>query len=165
VKSLGARPMPRNEYLDWQVPDPGGELTAIGYNQGREAARYTISTAGAAAALRLVSEVKDLPADGEAVAPVRVGGVDAEGRIVPGADSLIHVCGGGGGAGGGRGEGRPSQSGVESGQSASRLRCSGDGFGPGVQPRWKDPHRGAVVRPGARHFRDNHRKRTMTLLR
>ena len=89
-KSLGAQDMPRNLYLDWHVPYAPGTLTAVAYRQGREAARYSVQTAGAPAALRLTAEVPRLSANGEDVAPIRVAILDANGRVVPGANNLIH---------------------------------------------------------------------------
>ena len=107
-KSLGVRSIPRNEYLDWEVADAGGELTAIGYNQGREAARYSLHPAGAATALRLIPEVDELRADGEALAPVRVEVVDSKGHIVPDADTPIEFSVSGDGTLAGVGNGNPA---------------------------------------------------------
>jgi beta-galactosidase len=84
--------MPRYRYSDWHVPYAPGELTAFGYDRGRVTASYTVQTAGAPAALRLVGEVRHLAANGEDVAPVRVEVVDASGRVVPGAENLIHFA-------------------------------------------------------------------------
>ena len=93
-KSLGTRDMPRDQFLDWHVPYERGTLTAIGYNPGhnigRAAARYTIHTSGAPAALRLTAELSSLPANGEAVAPVRVEVVDAHGEIAAYSDHFIR---------------------------------------------------------------------------
>lgn len=89
-KSLGNRPMPRNEYLDWDVPYDPGTLVAVGYNGGREAAKYTVHTTGAPAVLRLVPQVAQVTANGEDVAPIEVQVVDADGQVVPDADLLIH---------------------------------------------------------------------------
>jgi beta-galactosidase len=89
-KSVGNQPMPRNEYLDRDVPYAPGTLVAIGYNGGREAARYTVHTTGAPAALRLVPQVAQLAANGEDIAPIELHVLDADGQIVPDADPLIH---------------------------------------------------------------------------
>lgn len=89
-KSIGAQDMPRNLYLDWHVPYAPGTLTAVAYKQGREAARYTVQTTGAPAALRLTTEVPHLTANNEDVAPIRVSVLDANGRVVPDANTLIH---------------------------------------------------------------------------
>ncbi len=89
-KSLGKKDMPPNRYLDWQVPYAPGTLSAIGYNQGKETARYTVQTSGAPASLRLIAEVGNIRADSEDIAPVRVEVLDAAGHIVPDADNLIE---------------------------------------------------------------------------
>jgi beta-galactosidase len=107
-KSLGTRDMPRNQYLDWQVPYAPGILTAVGYNQGKKAALYTTQTSGAPAALRLIAEVSKVRADGEAVAPIRVEVVDAAGRIVPDADPLIEFSVSGAGTLAGVANGNPA---------------------------------------------------------
>lgn len=91
-KSLGKRAMPRYRYIDWQVPYAPGELTAIGYEQGRAVARYTMHTAGKPSGLRLAAEVSHAAANAEDVVPVAVRVVDAAGRTVPEADSLIHFA-------------------------------------------------------------------------
>ena len=41
-RSLGVQPVPRDQYLDWQVAYAPVRLTAVGRNHGREAARYMI---------------------------------------------------------------------------------------------------------------------------
>jgi beta-galactosidase len=89
-KSLGVQEMPRDRYLDWHVPYAPGKLTAVAYKQGREVARYAVQTAGAPAMLRLTAEVHRLAANGKDVAPIRVAVLDAQGRVVPDADNLIH---------------------------------------------------------------------------
>ena len=89
-KSLGVQDMPRNLYLDWQVPYAPGTLTAVGYNQGRAAVRYSVSTTGAPAALRLTPEIHRLVANGEDIAPVQVEVVDGQVRVVPDADTAIE---------------------------------------------------------------------------
>jgi beta-galactosidase len=100
--------MPRNQFLDWSVANPPGTLTAIGYNQGKVAARYTLHKAGAPSALRLIAELPHLSADGEAVAPVRVEVVDAHGEIVPDADPLIRFSASGAGTLAGVANGDPA---------------------------------------------------------
>jgi beta-galactosidase len=89
-KSLGAQDMPRNMFLDWQVPYAPGTLTAVGYKGGKEVARYTVETAGAPAGLQLKNQVPGLPANGEAVAPIQVALVDAKGNVVSDDDRLIQ---------------------------------------------------------------------------
>ncbi|HEX6466732.1 MAG TPA: glycoside hydrolase family 2 TIM barrel-domain containing protein [Terriglobales bacterium] len=107
-KSLGTQPMPRNQYLEWQVPYAPGRLVAIGSNHGHEAARYTVQTTGAPVALRLIAEVRSLAANGEEVAPIRVEVVDAQGRIVPDADNLVKFSVSGAGTLAGVANGNPA---------------------------------------------------------
>jgi beta-galactosidase len=107
-KSLGTRPMPQHSHLDWEVPYAPGQLTAIGYNEGREAARDTVQTAGAPAALRLSPRVRRLRANGEDVAPIEVQVVDAQGRVVGNADTLIHFSASGNGTIAGVANGNPA---------------------------------------------------------
>src|SRR5262249_34693391 len=106
-KSLGTQPMPRHSHLDWEVPYAPGQLTGIGYNEGREAARDTVQTTGAPAALRLIPQVRRLRANGEDVAPIEVQVVDAQGRVVGNADTLIHFSASGNGTIAGVANGNP----------------------------------------------------------
>ncbi len=107
-KSLGAKTMPRFQYLDWHVPYTPGTLTAQGYDHGRLVATYTVRTASRPVALRLASEVSHLTADGESIAPIRVEVTDARGDIVPAADNRIHFSVTGAGTLAGVGNGNPS---------------------------------------------------------
>jgi beta-galactosidase len=107
-KSQGAREMPRNLYLEWDVPYAPGTLTAIGYREGHEAARYTVETAGAPAALRLTAETGSLAANAEDVAPIRVEVLDAQGRVAGDADNPIRFSISGAGTLAGVGNGNPA---------------------------------------------------------
>jgi beta-galactosidase len=152
-KSLGTKPMPRNEYFDWEVPDSGGELTAIGYNQEREAARYTISPAGAPAAVRLIAEMKEVPADGESVAPVRVEVVDAKGRIVPNGDPVIQFSVSGPARWRASGTATPpatSRIWPTSGGRSAGSRWSWCGLPSGRESLWSGRNRGGLRRPVSR---------------
>jgi len=124
-KSLGSREMPRNQYLDWQVPYAPGTLAAVASNRGREAARYKVETTGAPAALRLIPEIATVSADGEQVAPIRVEVVDAQGRVVPEADNLIRFSVSGTGTLAGVANGNPAshESNVASERHAFRGLC------------------------------------------
>lgn len=106
-KSLGQQTMPRYKYVDWHVPYAPGQLTALGYDNGRVVARYTTQTAGSPKALQLSDEVHRLAANGEAVAPIRVEVVDAKGRVVPLADNLIRFSVSGAGTLAGVANGNP----------------------------------------------------------
>lgn len=122
-KSLGTRDMPRNLDLEWQVPYQPGTLTAIGYKQGREAARYSAVTAGAPVKLRLTAETESLKANGEDIAPVRVEVVDAAGRVVGDAGNAIEFSVTGAGTLAGSGNGNPASE--ESNMAARRSAFHG----------------------------------------
>lgn len=115
-RSLGVEPVPRNQFVDWQVAYAPGRLTAIGRNHGHEAARYTIETTGAPASLRLIPEVQHPSADGEEVVPIRVEVLDAQGRVVPDASNRIQFAVSGAG----------TLAGVANGDPASHENNIGD---------------------------------------
>lgn len=124
-KSLGVQQMPRNQYLDWQVPYTPGTLTAVGLNHNQEAARYAVQTTGAPASLRLIAEVSNLHANGEDVAPIRVEVVDTNGRVVPDSDNLIQFAVSGAGELAGVANGNPAshESNVGNQRKAFRGLC------------------------------------------
>jgi beta-galactosidase len=124
-KSFGTQAMPRYRYAEWHVPYSSGRLVAVGYDHGRRVAKYTVETAGPPAALRLTPEVRDLPADEEAVAPIRVELVDESGRVVPDADNLIRfsVSGAGTLAGVANGDPASHESNVASQRTAFYGLC------------------------------------------
>ena len=69
-----------------------GKLEAVGYNGGREVARYTLSTAGKPAAIKLtpIGNPGGWKADGADVELVEVEVVDAYGQRCPLANDMIH---------------------------------------------------------------------------
>ena len=69
-----------------------GKLEAVGYNDGKEVARYSLETAGAPAALKLtkIENPSGWKADGADVALVQIEVVDAQGRRCPLANDMIH---------------------------------------------------------------------------
>jgi beta-galactosidase len=108
-KSLGAKPMPRMGHLEWQVNYEPGTLSAKGSDaDGQVTATTSVETTGAPAALRLKTERTSITADGEDLSPVEVDVVDAQGRIVPTADSLVTFSVKGAGHIAGVGNGNPS---------------------------------------------------------
>ncbi len=88
-RSQGRKPMPRNGHLAWSVPYAPGRLEARGYDRGRQTARDRRETAGAPARIVLSADRRLLNADGDDVAMLRAGIVDARGRPVPDAASPI----------------------------------------------------------------------------
>ena len=124
-KSLGTQTMPRYKYVEWHVPYAPGRLTAIGYDHGQVAAQYTVRTAGPPTALQLTEEVHHLAANGEAIAPIQVAVVDADGRVVPGADNLVRFSVSGPGMLAGVANGNPAshEANVENERKAYRGLC------------------------------------------
>jgi beta-galactosidase len=88
--SLGRKPMPRNSQLEWMVPYVPGTLTARGYEDGKVMAEEKVETTGAPAAIRLTPDRTTINPDGEDVSVVTVAVMDAQGRVVPIADNLVH---------------------------------------------------------------------------
>jgi beta-galactosidase len=105
-RSLGRKDLTPYRHVEWSVPYAPGTLEARAYRDGRLIATDKVETTGAPAALRLSTDSPTLAADGEAVAPVVVEVVDAQGRVVPDADSPItfQVTGAGHNAGVGNGD-------------------------------------------------------------
>lgn len=89
-RSLGRKPMPRNGHLAWMVPYAAGRLEARGYRGGRRIARDIRETAGAPAKIVLSTNRRLFAADGDDVAMITAEVVDARGRPVPDADTLLR---------------------------------------------------------------------------
>jgi beta-galactosidase len=75
--------------LLWQVPYQPGTLRAIARNHGVEVARDDTHTAGAAARVRLIADRSVIHADGDDLSFITARIEDADGHLVPTADSLI----------------------------------------------------------------------------
>ena len=76
----------------FMVPYAPGKLVAVASRGGRELARRTLETVGAAAAIRLTSDVSSLTTDRGDLAHVLVEVVDAKGRVVPDAVQKISFA-------------------------------------------------------------------------
>ena len=85
---LGRKAMPRNGHLVWRVPYAPGKLEAIGFNDGRVAARAVRETTGPARSVRLTLDRRIAKAGEVVIANAKV--VDARGRPVPTADNLLR---------------------------------------------------------------------------
>ncbi len=107
-RSLGRKPMPRNGHLAWSVPYAPGRLEARGFDKGRRVAVSVRETAGAAAAVRLTADRRVAKADGNDVVMLKAEIVDARGRPVPDADTLLRFETSGGAAVIGVGNGNPT---------------------------------------------------------
>lgn len=112
--SLGVKDMPANGHLSWSVPYAPGTLEARGFDAaGKVMATDKVETTGAPAGLRLSTDRTALTADGEDLTMVEVDVVDAQGRIVPTADTLVTFGGSGVGRIAGVGNGDPSDHGPD----------------------------------------------------
>jgi beta-galactosidase len=89
-QSLGAKPMPRDAHLEWEVPYQPGQLVAKGYRNGKEVAADTVETTGAPARIQLAPDRTMLQADGEDAVVVPVSILDAKGRVVPDTDNRVR---------------------------------------------------------------------------
>nr|WSY49105.1 DUF4982 domain-containing protein [Streptomyces sp. NBC_00886] len=85
----GAATGPERATATFTVPYAPGELTAVASRDGREIGRTTLTTVGAAAALRLVSDVPYLTTSRDDLAHVRVEVTDSHGHLVP--DATVPV--------------------------------------------------------------------------
>ncbi|MGG1638928.1 beta-galactosidase GalA [Paenibacillus sp. NRS-1760] len=88
-KSVGRRDVPAHGHAEWQVAYEAGELMAYGYRNGEHRLTEIITTTGEPACIHLTSDRIRLSADGEDVCIVQAAVVDASGRIVPDANTLI----------------------------------------------------------------------------
>lgn len=149
-RSLGARAMPVNGHLVWQVPYAAGTLVARGLDaNGREVARDKRITAGPAVGLRLSSSRNRLTADGADVAVIAAQVVDKAGNPAPTANNRLHFALSGDARLIGTGNGNPTdhdpdhtpdrlafnglaQALVQAGKGEGpiRLRVTGEGLAP-----------------------------------
>ena len=108
-KSLGKQTMLPNSYLDWNVIYEPGVLSAKGFDENDKLILETkVETTGAPAAIKLSPDRTTIHADSEDCSVVNVSIVDAQGRIVPTANNLIHFGLNGSGKIIGVGNGDPS---------------------------------------------------------
>jgi beta-galactosidase len=77
-------------HLAWDVPYEPGVVKAVGKRNGEVVCTEIIETTGNPAAIRLITDTKELIADNQDVAHVRIEITDSKGNIVPKADNLIR---------------------------------------------------------------------------
>lgn len=99
------KPMPNSVRFE-SVYQPG-RVEAVSYRGGKEISRDVLVTAGVPAALRLLPEKEKIRADGHDLLYVEIEMVDAEGRLVPDAEILLHAEVTGGATLAGFGSGNP----------------------------------------------------------
>ena len=106
--SLGSKEMPPLGHLEWAVNYKPGTLVAKGYRGGRLIATDRVETTGEPYALRLHTDVAQVPADGEEITEIRAEVVDEKGRVVPTAGNLVSFSVEGPGSVVGVGNGDPN---------------------------------------------------------
>jgi beta-galactosidase len=89
--SQGKQTVTPLRHLEWKVKYAPGVLVAKGVRKGKPI-EATRETTGAPAAIRLAADRADLAADNADLAVIRVEVLDAEGRVVPTADSKISFA-------------------------------------------------------------------------
>ena len=94
-RSLGSKTMQPLGHLEWMVKYEPGVLEARGSKGGKVVSVEKRETTGEPATIKLTPDRTEIHADGADIAIVRVEVLDAQGRMVPTADSLInfHVTG------------------------------------------------------------------------
>ncbi len=108
-KSQGRKTMEKFRHLQWDhVTYQPGKVEAHGYTGGKLVATTVVETTGAPAALRLRADSPQLIADGEDTVAIEVAVVDAQGRVVPTADNMVHFAARGRGKLAGVGNGDPA---------------------------------------------------------
>jgi beta-galactosidase len=88
-QSLGRKTMTKYSHLEWPVKYTPGTLLARGYQGGKEILVTKIETTGTPTTIPLAPHRAALKADGEDVAVITVQVADAQGRLVPTANSNI----------------------------------------------------------------------------
>ena len=88
-KSLGRKAVALDSHVGWSVKYAPGELSAIGYKAGKEAARTKVETTGLPAAVKLIPDRVEIDADGEDISIITVQIVNFKGRVVPTAGSEV----------------------------------------------------------------------------
>ena len=89
-KSLGRRTLAPFAHAQWSVPFRAGTLTAKGYRAGRLVAQDQVSTTGPGVSVMLTLPPERRREHGDDVFVFDVTVRDAQGRIVPTANDLIH---------------------------------------------------------------------------
>ncbi|MEO7716246.1 MAG: beta-galactosidase GalA [Capsulimonas sp.] len=89
-QSLGKKPMPHLEHVEWDVNYAPGTLEARSYDaSGKTVSTDKVETTGAPASLQLTTDRTQISPDGEDLTVVEVRVVDDKGRVVPMADNRI----------------------------------------------------------------------------
>ncbi len=89
-RSLGRKPVPQYDRVEWSVPYEPGTLEARGFRAGRLVGTTRVETTDAPAQLVLVPDRTVLAADGADATVFTVEARDARGRAVPTAANLVR---------------------------------------------------------------------------
>ena len=89
-ESLGKKTVERFGHGEWDVTYTPGEIKAIGYRDGKEAAKYMHCTAGKAYALALKEDTAPVHADSNEAALFTCTVTDECGRVIPNAESFVR---------------------------------------------------------------------------
>jgi beta-galactosidase len=87
--SLGAKDVPRDSHVAWNVTYQPGTLEAHGFKGGRQVMVSRRETVGNAAKLAIRADRAEILANGEDVVFCTVGVEDKEGRVVPTTDQVV----------------------------------------------------------------------------
>ena len=107
-KSVGRQKVPRLGHVEWKARYEAGAIEARGFKDGKLALTDKRETVGAPATIRLTADRKEINADGEDVAVLRVEALDNQSRLVPIAQNTIRFKVSGEGALIGVGNGNPN---------------------------------------------------------
>ncbi len=88
-KSVGSQTVPHLGHVEWKVRYEPGTIEARGSKDGKVILSEKRETTGPAATLRVTADRTEIYADSEDIAVLRVESVDAEGRVVPTANSMV----------------------------------------------------------------------------
>jgi beta-galactosidase len=88
-KSLGKKTMPVNGHLEWNVLYQQGSLLAKGYNKGKEATTFEVSTTGKPTTLQLTADKTTMLENRQDVSVITVKINDEKGRMVPDACNAL----------------------------------------------------------------------------
>lgn len=103
-------------HVQWNaVPFQPGKIEVVSYKDGKEVAREARYTAGEPVSLRLTPDRTVIDADGYDLSYVTVEALDADGRVVPTADDMLHFSVAGAG----------ELVGVDNGNAADTLSLKG----------------------------------------
>lgn len=89
-KLLGEQKVDKYEMVTWEVPYHPGKLMAIGYAGNKNVSRFEVETTGQPVSIELIPDRTVLKGDGQDALPITVRVLDAKGRSVPTANSLIE---------------------------------------------------------------------------